>query len=545
MTSVHAARSSLPHPRWPAGVGWLTAALAGAVVAINLAGIGGIAVARRGALEEVARSLRLLTRARARAIESVLASIRADLAFLTGSPTFFGLEAALASRDPREARFRRLEAEGALLLFLRAHSEVTHLVARSARGTPLVEAGRRGGVPVLWVSDGRAPTLPEGRPITSAFAFTSGVRTVSGAVVLEATLDPAVLLARRESAEDPAYACRLSDREGVMLAPHDAARPGPAPGDALSAEAAIETEGWSAPSPWRLACARRGREAFGPFEPVATRYRATLVLNLAVMTLALALGAYAFREARRRRGLETEAREEARVRELERRLFHAERLSTVGRLAAGMAHEINNPLEGMSNYLSLARDDLARGDAPAAVGRLAGVQEGLQRAVGIVRQVLAHADPAKAPKSPLDLREVLQETLQFVRARPEFRAIRFEFEAAGGLGVRGSQTLLGQVFLNLLLNACEAQPRGGEVGVRAFRDGTRVIVAIADRGPGVPADAGPRIFEPFYSTKNSTGLGLSICYSIVADHGGTLGVSHREGGGAVFTIGLPAEGGDA
>ena len=210
-----------------------------------------------------------------------------------------------------------------------------------------------------------------------------------------------------------------------------------------------------------------------------------------------------------------------------------------------MAHEINNPLEGMSNYLSLARDDLARGDAPAALGRLAGVQEGLQRAVGIVRQVLAHADPAKAPKSPLDLREVLQETLKFVRTRPEFRAIRFEFEAAGGLGVRGSQTLLGQVFLNLLLNACEAQPRGGEVGVRAFRDGTRVIVAIADRGPGVPADAGPRIFEPFYSTKNSTGLGLSICYSIVADHGGTLGVSHREGGGAVFTIGLPAEDGDA
>ena len=131
MTSVHAERFSLPHPRWPAGVGWLTAALAGAVVAINLAGIGGIAVARKGALEEMARSLRLLTGARARTIESVLASIRADLAFLTGSPTFFGLEAALASRDPLEARFRRLEAEGALLLFLRAHSEVTHLVARS------------------------------------------------------------------------------------------------------------------------------------------------------------------------------------------------------------------------------------------------------------------------------------------------------------------------------------------------------------------------------------------------------------------------------
>ena len=512
-------------------------------MAINLAGIGGIAVARRGALEEAARGLELLTGARARAIESALASIRADLAFLTGSPTFFGLEAALASRDPRQARFRRLEAEGALLLFLRAHSEVTHLVARSGRGTPLVEAGRRGGVPVLWVPESRPPAPPEGRPITAAFAFTSGVRTISGAVTLEATLDPAVLLARGESAEEPAGTCRLSDRDGAPLAPHGAARTGPVSDAGLSAEAPIETEGWSAPSPWRLVCARRGgKEAFGPFEPVATRYRATLVLNLAVMTLALALGAYAFRETRRRRDLETEAGEEARVRELERRLFHAERLTTVGRLAAGMAHEINNPLEGMSNYLSLARDDLAREDASAALGHLAGVHEGLQRAVGIVRQVLAHADPAKAPKSPIDLRVILQETLQFVEARPEFRAIRFAFEAASGLGVRGSQTLLGQVFLNLLLNACEAQPRGGEVSVRAFREGPRVVVAIADRGPGVPADAGPRIFEPFYSTKSSTGLGLSICYSIVADHGGTLGVSNREGGGAVFTIGLPAEG---
>ena len=105
----------------------------------------------------------------------------------------------------------------------------------------------------------------------------------------------------------------------------------------------------------------------------------------------------------------------------------------------------------------------------------------------------------------------------------------------------GSQTLLGQVFLNLLLNACEAQPRGGEVRVKTFRDGRSAVVEIADRGPGVPADEAGRIFEPFYSTKNSTGLGLSICYSIVTDHGGTLLVSDRAGGGAVFTIRLPAE----
>jgi signal transduction histidine kinase len=544
----------------------------GTVIAINLAGIVGIAMARRGVAETAARNLRLVTASRAHEIESRLASARADLAFLTGSPTFFGLEAALASRDPREERFRRLDAEGALLLFLRGHPEVTHLVARSAEGRPLVEAGRRGGVPVLWVGglerapDPRLSEHPaEGRPLTGVFAFTAGVRKVSGSVTLEATLAPAALLATRESPDEPERACLIADRDGVLLATQTAT-PGPdptgpaspgsgSPGSgsrgpispgALSASAAIQTDGWSAPSPWRLVCARRGEAGLGPIDPIAARYRTTLLLNLAVMSLALLLGAFALRESRRRSSLEADALESVRVRELERRLFHAERLSTVGRLAAGMAHEINNPLEGMSNYLSLAKDDLARADAPSALRRLDGVQEGLQRAVGIVRQVLAHADPATAPKAPLDLNAAVRQAAEFVGTRPEFTAIRFDLAlSAGGLMVRGNQTLLGQVFLNLLLNACEAQPRDGEVRVASRLEGARAVVEIGDRGPGVPPRDAARIFEPFYSTKDSTGLGLSICHSIVADHGGTLEATNRQGGGAVFVLRLPAETADA
>ena len=554
---MDAAPVSSFHPRWPSGVGWLTALLVGAVVAINVAGIGAIAVARRGAVEEATRGLGLETGARARAIESRLSSTRADLAFLTGSPTFFGLEKALGSRDPREVRWRRLEAEGALLLFLRGHPEVTHLVARSGGGASLVETGRRGGVPVLWVSGpgrsdpaagsggaegasaGRADGETGGRGIRGVFAFTSGIRRVSGAVTLEATLDAGTLLvADRQTVDDPARSCVLRDRDGTTLA----LPPDRTAGDGIVAEAAIETEGWTAPSPWRLTCARRREQVTGLLDPVAARYRTTLVLNLAVMSLALLLGAFAMNEARRRRSLEATAREESRVRELERQLFHAERLSTVGRLASGMAHEINNPMEGMSNYLGLARDDLARGDAASARRRLDGVQEGLQRAVGIVRQVLAHADPAKAPMTPLDLNAVLMQTVEFVRARPEFGSIRFDVDLARGpLPVRGGQTLLGQVFLNLLLNGCEAQPRGGEIRVASRREEGGALVEIADRGPGVPQDDSARIFEPFYSTKHSTGLGLSICHSIVAQHRGTLGVGAREGGGAVFTIRLPAE----
>ncbi len=514
-------------------------------MAINVAGIGAITLVRRGVVEEAGRSLRLETSVRARSIESILASARADLAFLTGSPTFFGLEAALASRDPREVRWRRLEAEGALLLFLRGHSEVTHLLARSATGSPLVEAGRHGGVPVLWVSGGRDDTGVRPR-VTGLFAFTSGVRQVSGAVTLEVSLDPAALLAPRPAVEEAAPGCALLDGNGTLLAgqpmPSPAGR-GTADGQdgGLTAEATIATEGWSAPSPWRLACGRRRSVALGPIEPVAARYRSTLALNLVVMSLAILLGALALQETRRRRSLEATAREEARVRELERQLFHAERLSTVGRLAAGMAHEINNPMEGMSNYLSLAMDDLARGDVASVRRRLDGVDEGLRRAIGIVRQVLAHADPAKAPRSPLDLNAVLRQTVEFVETRPEFRTIRFDLDlAAGELTVLGSSTLLGQVFLNLVLNGCEAQPQGGEIRMRTFREGARVVAEIADRGPGVPQNDSARIFEPFYSTKQSTGLGLSICYGIVSQHGGELRVSSREGGGAVFALLLPA-----
>lgn len=526
----------------------MTAVLVGAVIAINVAGIGAITLVRRSAVEGAVLNLRLETNARARTIESSLASVRADLAFLTGSPTFFGLEAALASRDPREARWRRLEAEGALLLFLRGYPEVTHLLARSAEGLPLVEAGRRGGVPVLWIP-GRRRDTDNVQSVVGRFAFSSGVRQVSGAVTLEVSLDPALLLASRSAVEGLVRGCSLSDANDAILVGRPSSSRSPRPEDRdqeawLTAAAAIETEGWSAPSPWHLTCRRGHAEALGPIEPVAARYRATLALNLFVMSLALLLGGLALQETRRRRSLEASAREETRVRDLERQLLHAERLSTVGRLAAGIAHEINNPMEGMSNYLSLAKDDLARGDAVSARNRLAGVEEGLRRVVGVVRRVLAHADPARAPKSRVDLNLVVRQSVEFVGTRPEFRGIRFELDlATSPIVVLGSAVLLGQVFLNLVLNGCEAQPYGGEIRLRTFTDGSRAVAEIADRGPGVPTHDSSRIFEPFYSTKQSTGLGLSICYAIVSQHDGELRVTPRERGGSVFTLLLPvAEG---
>ncbi|MCG6920972.1 MAG: hypothetical protein LJF15_07805 [Acidobacteria bacterium] len=259
------------------------------------------------------------------------------------------------------------------------------------------------------------------------------------------------------------------------------------------------------------------------------------------MALALLLGGFAVQQARRRARLEARAAEEAHVRELERQLFHAERLTTVGRLAAGIAHEINNPLEGMSNYLTLAREALDRGDAEGAQSHVASVRQGLDRAAGIVRQVLAHADPAKAPKTPVDLNEVLRETEHFVESRREFGHIHFVLDLAPGpLRVRGSPVMLGQVAVNLILNACEVQPEKGEVRVASRREGEQAVVEFSDRGPGVSAADQTRVFEPFFSTRESTGLGLSICHAIVRQHDGELSVQTREGGGSSFRMTLPA-----
>jgi signal transduction histidine kinase len=278
----------------------------------------------------------------------------------------------------------------------------------------------------------------------------------------------------------------------------------------------------------------------GLVEALSRRFRLTLALDLTVMASTFLLGLFVVLQIRRRLRLESAAREEARVRDLERQLFHTERLATVGRVVAGIAHEINNPLEGMFNYLSLAEDDLGRGDAPSAQRRLEGVRQGVDRIAGVVSQVLVQADPATAPPSPVDLAALARQSVTFVESRRAFRGIAFAVELPPEpLLASGRSVMLGQVILNLLLNACEAQPDGGEVRVRGEHRSGRVEIAIADRGPGIPGPDAPRIFEPFFSTKGSTGLGLSVCNTIVSQHGGELLVDSREGGGAVFRVSLP------
>jgi len=563
---------------FPFRAGWLTGLSIAAVLAVGLAGIRGIAAARRSAREEAERVFREETALRARAMETRLAGIRSDLAFVAASSPIGRL------REPADTEnWQGAGAQAALLLFLRGHPEVVRVVVRSPRGEALLHTGRRGGVPVLWVStrptglEGAA--VAPGRPrLTTAFALASAA---ADGPTVETEVEPVTLLSPEPAADG--RACRLRDATGTLLA-RDPSRMGAeaegglggaqrppaqrasegllrasaersrasAPSlrsgvtperanDAVHAEAPVTSDGWSAPGPWRLECEQPGGLAVARVEPVTARYRTTLLLNLAAMALAVLLGAFAVQQTRRRERLEANAREEARVRELERQLFHAERLATVGRLAAGIAHEINNPLEGMANWLSLARRELQRGRTDAAAEHLGRAREGLDRAAGIVHQVLGQSDPAKAPWVTVDLNQVLRETEEFLESRKEFAGVSFGLELdRTPLLVRGNPVMLAQVAVNLILNACEAQPRGGEVRIRAQRVGAHAVAEIADRGQGVKEVDRERIFEPFFSTKDSTGLGLSICHSIVRQHDGELTVAAREGGGALFRVSLPA-----
>ena len=530
-----------PGPKAPgglgAGPGWLTLVAVLAVVAVNLAGLWGIRVARQVLRDEARSGFEQEVKARATRLERRLSEIRADLAFVGATPAVARLDEATGAGAP----FARQAAEGALLLFLRGNPEVVRISIRTPEGRPLVHVGRRGGVPVLWVSasptgeegaavDPRRPRLvlrlPQGEP-----------QPPKGSVTLESEVEGAALVDPGDAAAVQPRRCALADAAGAVLgrSPRgpvtEAAEP--------PAEAEVRAEGWSVREPLRLRCRQEATAALA--EPVFARYRTTLALNLGVMALALLLGGFAVQQARRRAGLEARAAEEAHVRELERQLFHSERLSTVGRLAAGVAHELNNPLEGMSNYLVLAKDALARGDGEGAARHLSAVKQGLDRAAGVVRQVLAHADPAKAPMAPCDLNDVLRETVEFVRSRREFGHVAIGLELAPSpVVVLGSVVMLGQVAMNLLVNACEAQAGSGEVRVVSRREADRAVAEFMDRGPGVAEADRRRIFEPFFSTKHSTGLGLAICHTIVGQHGGELTVEPRPGGGSLFRMQLPA-----
>lgn len=504
----------------------IAALLLAALIAVNAVAVWGIVSARRDARRAATRDLELRTAALARSIEAALASLRADFVFLSRSPPLDRLLATSQAGDPMVRRWSRLDAESTLLLFLEAHPGVERIALRDPAGTTQVLAGRSENVPVLLApDDSPAPaTWVDGRwPV-------GGVAQVDRAASeLEAWFVPSSLL--------PA----LPDSDARLeTAPEAASAKAPRSGW-LRASAEVNDAQWRPPIRWRLVTEEETGALFRSVEALAGHFGTTVALNVAVMTLSFVLGATAMRSLRQVARLEAERRHQEEVRELERQLAHSQRLASVGRLAAGLAHEINNPLEGISNYLSLLREELAAGQTEEGQRLVERVEEGVARAAGVIRQVLSFSEPGRSAKETFDLREVLKTTVSFVHSDPRRRRDDIHLELPPlPLPVHGNRVTLGQLFLNLLLNACQAQPAAGPVEVLAEERDTEVIARVRDRGPGLDPQVRAHLFEPFTSTRGSTGLGLAVSRAIALDHDGRIEAAERAGGGAEFTVTLPA-----
>ncbi|MEW6238463.1 MAG: cache domain-containing protein [Candidatus Omnitrophota bacterium] len=241
-------------------------------------------------------------------------------------------------------------------------------------------------------------------------------------------------------------------------------------------------------------------------------------------------------------------REELLKQTTRRQIGQSEKLASVGRLAAGIAHEINNPLTGVLTFAHLLHQKVNmseedKQDLEVIIRETTRVRE-------IVRGLLDFARESPSTREPLDVSAVIQQTFKLVRSQKEFRKINIVENLDETLPLAtGDKNQLQQVFLNLALNACEAMPEGGELKVSTFlREDGRIAAVFADSGHGIPPDCLEKIFDPFFTTKpvgKGTGLGLSVSYGIIQNHGGTIDVRSEPGEGAVFTILLPVNSGDA
>ena len=215
----------------------------------------------------------------------------------------------------------------------------------------------------------------------------------------------------------------------------------------------------------------------------------------------------------------------------------ADRLSAVGELAAGLAHEIRNPLasiDGAAEVLEAGAEGEVRRETVSIIRKEAA------RLNRLLTGLLDFARPRKPEYRPVEVSRVVSSVLDLVR-HSAGKGIRFESDVPGTLPpLRCDEEQLSQVILNLTLNAAQAMPQGGTVAVSARAQGGGVLIQVRDEGEGIPAGDVNRIFDPFFTTKNGgTGLGLSVVHQIVTQHGGTVAAERNPERGMTFSIQLP------
>jgi signal transduction histidine kinase len=231
--------------------------------------------------------------------------------------------------------------------------------------------------------------------------------------------------------------------------------------------------------------------------------------------------------------------EAQRVRRMQSQMVEKEKMVAIGQMAAGVAHEIANPLSSISSIVQL----LKRGPAKNLADNLDLIQTHIERITSTVRQMTSLSRPLPARWRPVDIARTLDEAVRLVSFDRRAESVRIETVIDDALPTTyGLNEQLQQVFINLLLNALDAMADGGRLTVDARCERNHIALTFEDTGCGIPASVGRRIFEPFFTTKDpgkGTGMGLAVSYNIVQKHGGRIEFHDRQGGGTVFTIELP------
>jgi sigma-B regulation protein RsbU (phosphoserine phosphatase) len=222
---------------------------------------------------------------------------------------------------------------------------------------------------------------------------------------------------------------------------------------------------------------------------------------------------------------------------IEEELFRTSKHASVGRLAAGVSHEIGNPLASIS---SLVQELLSEDFSDFASSSLHTINMNIERIARIVRNLGDFARLNPRQKVPTNLGDILENTVNLVRYDKNFRKIKIKTDIEDDPVLKIDPDQMHQVFLNLMLNARDAMPEGGSISINIKRDET----VFSDTGAGIELNNREKLFDPFFTTKGpakGTGLGLSICYSIIKDHGGTLDVDSKAGEGTSFIIRIPCK----
>ena len=227
--------------------------------------------------------------------------------------------------------------------------------------------------------------------------------------------------------------------------------------------------------------------------------------------------------------------------ELEQRLVQADKLSSIGLLAAGVAHEVNTPLAVISTYAQMLAKQVAEDTQKSLI--LDKIAKQTFRASEIVNSLLNFSRTSTTSFGELNLNRVIQETLTLLEHQLQKAGVQVKTSLEPDLApVHGNAGKLQQVFLNLFLNARDAMSGSGTLEVRTWPEGAGVKVEVADTGTGIPPEHLNRIYDPFFTTKaarKGTGLGLAVSYGIIQEHGGSIEASNRPAGGARFRIELP------